>query len=211
MIIDCISDLHGFQPVLEGGDLLIVAGDLTSRDSEYQHQEFADWLEKQDYKNKIVIAGNHDGLLEAVEQEWAEKMFPGAKYLQDSGTTIEGLNIWGSPWTPKFMNWNFMKGRGKSIRAKWDMIPEDTDILVTHGPPYGILDNVNKSNKAQRGKPAGCRDLKNAVDRIKPKLHVFGHVHEGYGKVEIDGVIYVNAAIMDEDYDPVNKPIRIIL
>ncbi len=224
MIIDCISDLHGYYPPLEGGDLLIVAGDLTARDTEFQHAQFAYWLEEQDYLKKIVIAGNHDGLLQNVGKQWVENMFPDATYLQDSGTEFCGpdkhgksctMKIWGSPWTPTFCDWSFMKDRGEPIRQMWDMIPQDTDILVTHGPPYGILDQVKYSSKAKEGKSAGCEELRTAVERIRPRLHVFGHVHEGYGQTLLKctptDVICVNASIMNEDYKPVNKPIRIEL
>jgi len=108
-----------------------------------------------------------------------------------------------------------MKNRGADIKEMWDLIPEDIDILVTHGPPFGILDQVKYSNKAQDGKFAGCEELRTAIERIQPKLHVFGHVHEGYGKLILKctprDVICVNASIMDEEYHPVNLPIRIEL
>lgn len=222
MIIDCISDLHGCKPVLHGGDLLIVAGDLTARDTAHEYLAFNDWLSKQEYDRKIVIAGNHDGLVEKginveIKEGYSSVVVPiladRAIYLQDSGCDYQGLKIWGSPWTPTFYDWHFMKDRGDPIKEKWDLIPDDTEILITHGPPFGIQDQVKYSSKAQDGKFAGCEELRNAIDRRlkKLKLHVFGHVHEGYGKVIVSGVHHVNASIMDEDYRPVNKPIRIIL
>lgn len=208
MIIDCVSDLHGFEPKLPGGDLLIVAGDLTARDEPEQHFRFEEWLEKQEYLKKIVIAGNHDGFL----VNRGPHMFADAEYLLDSGFSWWGMKIWGSPWTPTFYDWHFMKDRGDPIKEKWDLIPDDTEILITHGPPFGIQDQVKYSSKAQEGKFAGCEELRNALDRLKNlKLHVFGHVHEGYGKVQVNGVFHVNASIMDEEYRPVNKPIRIVL
>lgn len=213
MIIDCISDLHGFLPDLSGGDLLIVAGDLTARDLPGQHFAFNRWMKDQDYKMKILIAGNHDGHYEKNTVSGKSIYCPDSKvhYLFDSGIESEGMKIWGSPWTPTFFDWHFMKDRGDPIKEKWDLIPDDTEILITHGPPFGIQDQVKYSSKAKEGKFAGCEELRNAIDhRLKKlKLHVFGHVHEGYGKVIVNDVIHVNASIMDEDYKPVNKPIRI--
>lgn len=212
MIIDCISDLHGFQPKLEGGDLLIIAGDLSARNLSDEYFLFEDWLEKLDYKKIILVAGNHDGFL----VKNGPHLFAMADYLCDSGIEFEGLKIWGSPWTPTFMNWHFMKDRGAQIKEKWDLIPLDTDILITHGPPYGILDACERLEYPNEKEHVGCEDLKRTIERIKPKLHVFGHIHEGYGIYKSDNekyepTIFVNASIMNERYKPVNKPIRIIL
>lgn len=214
MIIDCISDLHGFLPQLEGGDLLIIAGDLTARDQPIEYDQFARWLDRQKYKCKIVIAGNHDGLLQRFpcrvrwdyKQGRAMGRLYSATYLLDSAEEFEGLKIWGSPWTPTFLNWHFMKDRGEQIKAIWDLIPNDIDILVTHGPPHGILDrNIN-------GEHCGCEELRETSFRIAPKLHVFGHIHEQGGKtINTTLTTFVNASIMNERYNPVNKPIRVIL
>lgn len=205
MIVDCISDLHGDYPELQGGDLLIVAGDLTAADRELQHAEFSCWLKKQPYTKKILIAGNHDGL---VQQEVCFYGGPESsiEYLEDSGTEFEGFKIWGSPWTPTFLNWHFMKDRGDEIKAMWDLIPDDTEILITHGPAFGIQDQCGN-------KLLGCEELRDAINHRlhKLKLHVFGHIHSGYGMVKVNGVIHVNASLMNEDYDFVNKPIRIEL
>ncbi len=221
MIIDCISDLHGDLPELEGGDLLIIAGDITGNDRIPQWAIFYDWLKKQKYRKKILIAGNHDGFLEqccsteeskeVLGDEWEDGGF---EYLLDSGTEFEGLKIWGSPWTPNFCDWHFMLPRGAALKAKWDLIPNDTDILITHGPPHGILDQTKRNGKFK--KHCGCIDLRQAVERIKPKYHVFGHIHEGYGQhVEVWGpeifqaTKFVNCSLMNEDYEFINKPIRL--
>jgi 3',5'-cyclic AMP phosphodiesterase CpdA len=220
MIVDCISDLHGFLPELEGGDLLIVAGDLTARDTHAQYESFYEWLSGQNYQKKVVIAGNHDGLccnvynslpLSSKEKGWWPFKLLGTSYLCDSGCEFDGLKIWGSPWTPEFCNWHFMLPRGKALKEKWDLIPADTDILITHGPPLGIMDATdNTVNKRDR---LGCAELRDAVERVKPRLHVFGHIHGGYGQLVLkhDGsqTVCVNAAIMDEGYRPRNKPIRV--
>lgn len=220
MIIDCISDLHGSFPKLDGGDLLIVAGDLTARDEPYQHQNVLYWLGQQDYKKVIFIAGNHDGCYESkyYNLNYVNFLYEfGPKktitYLQDSGCEFEGLKIWGSPWTPEFCNWHFMLPRhSDELQAKWDLIPNDTDILITHGPALGILDYTSPNKIGDR---LGCNMLRKAVERVKPKLHVFGHIHGGYGQMllkhEGPNTICVNAAYMDENYNPTNKPIRIEL
>ncbi len=207
MIIDCIGCLHGHLPKLEGGDILIVTGDLTARDMSYQYFQFIDWMGKQDYKKKSVIGGNHDGLIAGGRWKFAPP--EEFDYLCDSGTIYEGLKIFGSPWTPTFCDWYFMKDRGLEIKKKWDSIPYGTDILVTHGPPFGILD------KTKDGNFAGCEELRKAIDRIQPRLHVFSHIHEGYGQMTLKctpkDVVCVNASIMDVNYNPTNKPIRVEL
>ncbi len=213
MIIDCISDLHGFYPPLEGGDLLIIAGDLTARDSIFEHYQFFQWMEHQKYKTVIYIAGNHDGFIE--KKLNINETTHDIRYLEDSMTIVDDLKVWGSPWTPTFYDWHFMKNRGAQIKEKWDLIPDDIDILITHGPPYGILDKVKYSSRGNKFGHAGCAELRIALERIQPRLHVFGHIHEGYGLVTLKctprDVLCVNCAIMDENYHPTNKPIRIIL
>lgn len=191
MIIHCISDLHGNIPRLPGGDILIIAGDLTMSGSKWETLMFASWTETLDYKEIIVIAGNHDQYLTV-----GPNPFKKAHYFQDSGDYLLGYNIWGSPYTPKFCNWYFMEPNDR-IKRHWDLIPENTDILVTHGPPYGILD------KNDRGEHCGCKELRKAVRRIKPKFHIFGHIHEAQGSHNEDGTSFINCSYINEDYEPV--------
>lgn len=229
MKITCVSDLHGEQPELEGGDLLILAGDYTASSKIPQWCEFFSWVKKQNYHKKIMIAGNHDSLFEhgypktqqeadelkevqsiLMEQELMEE--EDFEYLCDSRAEFNGMKIWGSPWTPSFGNWYFMKDRGEDIKKMWDLIPDDTEILITHGPPFGILDEVTRSSKYRIVERCGCHHLRSSLERLKNlKLHIFGHIHEGYGQVEIDGVTYINCSIMNGDYESVNKPINIII
>lgn len=228
MIIDCISDLHGHYPELEGGDLLIVAGDLTAGDKTEQYEQFFTWLCMQDhYRKKILIAGNHDnGLLETHPKKIENGIyhnFECCEYLCDSGTEFEVLKIWGSPWTKRFEGMNpdcmaFTCETDDELLEKWAMIPEDTDILVTHSPPYGLMDAVHNYMEG-RIESVGSKSLSAALRRIRPKLHVFGHIHEGYGiwRPNLDFIncpgypIYVNASRVNERYEPVNGPIRVIL
>ena len=143
MIIDCISDLHGHYPKLEGGDLLIVAGDLTARDTQMEHMQFLSWIAQQNYKKKIWIAGNHDNYLQGTKFIPIKEL--GMEYLCDSGTEFEGLKIWGSPWTLKFPGMNphcmaFTCDTEEELAEKWALIPSDTNILITHGPSWGLHD-----------------------------------------------------------------------
>jgi len=208
--ITCLSDLHGFYPPLDGGDLLICAGDITPSNKVKQWMEFFKWFISQPYRKKILVAGNHDGFLERCisSQEAREMMIDqeeGFEYLCDSGIEFEGFNIWGSPWVPKFYNWSFMLPRGDRIRQKWELIPDNTQILVTHGPPFGVLD------RNYEGILCGCEDLGNRLKHLNDlKLHVFGHIHEGYGIIDATHKS-VNCSIMDREYKPVNKPIKITL
>jgi Icc-related predicted phosphoesterase len=209
MIIDCISDLHGEYPELEGGDLLIVAGDLTASDTQSQHKEFFEWLDSQEYDAKVYIAGNHDNYYQ--KNEAKKQVYPsGIVYLEDQRAEFEGLKIWGSPWTHSFPGMNphcmaFTKPPGQ-LKDYWDLIPDNIDILITHGPPYRILDQ----NKY--GQLCGCQDLRNKVLGLQRlKLHVFGHIHEGHGRTFTVHSSFVNASLMNGDYEFVNKPIRVIL
>lgn len=204
MLIDCISDLHGFKPELLGGDILIICGDLTARNKREEYDQFNVWLSSLPYRCKVVIGGNHDGLLERKRVTIGNENI---HYLCDSGFEFEGLKIWGSPYTPKFANWYFMENRGQDIQRHWNLIPTDTNILVTHGPPYGIFDEIDDDVHV------GCQELRKAVqERIKPHIHCFGHIHECGGKIaKIGDTTYVNCSYVDERYRPVNSPIRLVV
>ncbi len=205
MLVDLISDLHGFKPKLPGGDVLIICGDLTARDRKEEYDQFTTWLSDLPYRCKIVIAGNHDGLIEKGKAMIGNDH--GIHYLCDSGLEFEGLRIWGSPYTPVFLDWFFMEERGKDIRRHWDLIPNGIDILVTHGPPHGILD------KTEDNFQVGCEDLKKIVlERVKPRIHCFGHIHECGGRsIEVEGTTFVNCSYVNERYRPVHSSIRMVL
>jgi Icc-related predicted phosphoesterase len=227
MIIDCIADLHGHYPTLEGGDLLIVAGDLTARDTQDEWAEYFLWQGKLPYKKIVFVGGNHDNRLEKVDMLFYSPEGR-VQYLCDSGTEFEGLKIWGSPWTLTFPGINphctAFTSTEEELEAKFAMIPDDIDILVTHGPPYGLMDEVDEVTKwGTKQFNAGSRSLLKKVFQIRPKLHVFGHIHEGYGKHDhvpregsseelgITPIKFVNCSHVNERYQPVNKPVRIVL
>lgn len=205
MIIDCISDLHGFYPELDGGDLLLIAGDLTANDLPESYKPFYDWVKKADYKCKVVIAGNHDNYL--VSRPFMSCEFI---YLCDNVWQYEGLKIWGMPWTTTFYGMNphckaFTKNSETELYEYVEKIPDDVDILITHGPAHHVLDKTVDGREVGHGHLYGY--LRYA---IRPKLHVFGHIHEDYGHIEyFSGCISVNASHVNERYEPVNKPIRI--
>ena len=204
-----ISDTHGKhnEVNLPEGDVLVHAGDFCAggrRSKIIELREFAEWFAKQPHQHKIVIAGNHDWAAEAFMKEEAEwimrkDFFSTVHYLRDSSVTINGFKFYGSPWQPTFFDWAFNANRGPDIKEYWDKIPDDTDVLITHGPPMGILDRVWRDS-------VGCADLTAAVTRIKPKVHVFGHIHCGYGYKLFNGTQFYNAALCNESYQIVNKP-----
>jgi Icc-related predicted phosphoesterase len=212
MIIDCISDLHGYYPDLPGGDLLIVAGDLLAHETKHYMLQFLDWIEAAPYTHKVVTAGNHDNSVQ--EGVWNLSLCDKFTYLEDSGTEVvinsNRMKIWGSPWTNWFKGVHpsckaFMDSEDK-IGKKFALIPKDTNILVTHSPPYGILDKI-------RDKHVGSVYLKSQVTHIvKPLLHVFGHIHEHGGQtVVINDTTFVNASHVNERYEPVNELVRVYL
>ncbi len=210
MRVVCISDTHERheQVTLPDGDVLICAGDITANGSLARLEHFARWMQRQPHPHKILIAGNHDFCFEGRNDRGAYVMrqhAPDAHYLQDSGVTIAGLRVWGSPWQPRFLDWAFNLDRGPSLAEKWALIPGDTDILITHGPPFGTLDLTPRSERV------GCEALAERLERLRVRLHVFGHIHHGYGVVERGGRISVNASICDERYAPINAPIVVDL
>lgn len=223
----CISDTHTktYGLNLPEGDVLLHAGDFSSTGLPEEVANFNEWLSKQNFKYKVVIAGNHDITfdLENYEKKLKDsfhsffarykkaKIFTAEEvknslknciYLEDSSIEIEGYKIYGSPWSPIFFDWAFNLARGKEILEKWKKIPSDTDILITHGPPYKILD------KTASGENVGCVDLlKEVKERIKPKYHIFGHIHEAYGIQKEGETTFINASTCTLSYRPNNKPI----
>jgi Icc-related predicted phosphoesterase len=206
MRIVCLSDTHSRHDGINvpQGDVLVHAGDSTMAGRVEEIARFNHWLGAQPHRHKIVIAGNHDLLFES-DPGLAESLITNAVYLRDDGLKIEGVRFYGSPWQPWFMDWAFNLRRGAEIRSKWNLIPEGTDVLITHGPPHGILDLVPLGGRGEN-ENAGCEELKAAVKRIKPQAHIFGHIHEGYGLHRGPETVYVNASVCDSDYRPVNEP-----
>ena len=217
MKITFISDTHnkhkGLTSLLPGGDLLIHAGDISSMGYKHEIQQFLKWFNGLDsYKHKIFIAGNHDWGFQDNPEMCKEllEFYDKVTYLQDDleliGDDYEtAVKVYGSPWQPEFYNWAFNLPRmGWELEQKWNDIPIDTDILITHGPSWGRVDTV----KGQ-GVPLGCELLKERLEVVVPKIHVCGHIHSGYGYV-FDGVThYFNASVLDEQYNLTQKPLTV--
>lgn len=206
MIVVCISDTHGMHRQIKElpyGDVLIHAGDGLGVGTLAELEDLDDWFGGLPHPHKIVIAGNHDWCFED-QPETARQLVKNAVYLQDSGVEIEGIRFWGSPWTPFFRNWAFNLPRGNALAKRWAQIPDDTDVLITHGPPWGILDEVKARFQLER---VGCKDLRERVLKLKIQAHVFGHVHEGYGQTWDGEQRYVNACTCNLRYEPVNEAI----
>lgn len=212
--ITFISDTHQKHGLLTndliGGDIIIHAGDImTSGYYETEVKRFCEWFSKLDnYEHKIFIAGNHDRLAEDNPNLFNRIVdeYPNITYLQDNYIVIDGIKIYGTPWQPEFYNWAFNLPRnGAGLQSKWQDIPEDTDILITHGPPNKILDYV-----AQSRYHAGCEELLDRLMVIKPKINVFGHIHQGYGATDVNGTQYINASVLNEEYQYTNNPVNIL-
>lgn len=220
MKIVTISDTHDLQlgmGELPDGDVLVHAGDLSNVGEENDVKRGIEWIKDQPHKYKVFIAGNHDrsfdpkfnggfkkpGWLSVELMNIPANMF----YLEDSQVTIEGIKFYGTPWTPWFygLHWAFNAHRGSDIYKKWSNIPADTNVLISHGPVQGILDLCEGGN-------VGCGDLKTVIPTLTQlKAHISGHIHEGYGFHEENGIKYANASICNYNYRPINKPIIIEL
>lgn len=204
-----IADTHGLHDEikLQKGTILIHAGDITEYGTEEEVIDFLQWFTKQPFKYKIFIAGNHDLFLEECSAAKRKKLIPERIiYLQNSGVEIEGLKIWGSPVTHYFLGMAFNARSGKDIKKIWNKIPHDTDILITHGPPKGILDD-----------DFGCEELFQRVQVVQPKIHCFGHVHGKNGMVHYNKTTFINAGVvnrlelLEEEYDVVAEAVCVIV
>ncbi|XP_071791351.1 metallophosphoesterase MPPED2-like isoform X1 [Asterias amurensis] len=225
----CISDTHNqaarLLPTIPDGDVLIHGGDFTNVGSLKEIKQFNDFMGKLPHRHKIVIAGNHEvtfdrqlmteqnshvfmsfatALQEVKQEDWKHipSHLTNCTYLEDAEVNIMGFRIYGSPWQPEFCDWAFNLPRGKPLLDKWNLIPTGIDILVTHGPPLGHGDLTTSKERA------GCVELLTSVQRrLKPKYHIFGHIHEGYGITTDNTTTFINASICTVNYSPSNHPI----
>jgi Icc-related predicted phosphoesterase len=201
MKIVAMSDMHGELPETPECDLLLLAGDLTpvrdhslSFQADWLNCEFRTWLKRQPARKIVGIAGNHDFIFEQApdlvptDLNWT--------YLQDSGIEWEGFRIWGTPWQPWFFDWAFNAGP-EALKRRWALIPEATDILVVHGPPYGYGDGVPERNGIRR---CGCPHLLERIREIRPRLVVYGHIHEGRGEWQLGSTLLANVTVVDANY-----------
>jgi len=196
-----ISDTHGLHHELElpQGDVLIHGGDISDHGTKDEVEDFLNWFSLQDYKYRIFIGGNHDIYLDENPVELLELIPSNVIYLNNNGCEIEGIKIWGSPVSPDLVGWAFGKYRDE-MEEHWKYMPDEIDILITHTPPFDILD------KSSRYLTLGCKDLLQKVKMIKPKYHLFGHVHASYGIIEIKRTTFINASNLDSRKGLVNAP-----
>jgi Icc-related predicted phosphoesterase len=218
MKVICISDTHcQLEKVsIPDGDILVHSGDLTYSGNikEISKELFELSKHRGRFKEIVLVEGNHDWL-GFHNPTYMDEMCKdnGITLLRDSGKIIDGVNFYGVPWQPEFRNWAFNLPRGKALKEKWDLIPDDTNVLITHGPPMGIMDGVEKFN-CQKGEieieHVGCVDLYNKAIQLKElKIHVFGHLHFGYGTQKLGNTTFINASTCTEQYRPTNSPIII--
>ena len=200
-----ISDTHMKHKFLNlktyEADVLIHCGDMTGNGSSGAMQQFFEWFSAQDqFLHKICIAGNHDWIFEK-NPVLAKTLVPdNVHYLEDSEVIIDGIKFYGSPVQKYFCNWAFNRHESK-LQEHWEAIPTDTDVLITHSPPYGVQDNVPGSGN--QGSPSLFMEV---VERIKPLISCFGHIHEGYGMRIIENTKFINASNLDGDYQCINEP-----
>lgn len=232
MKIVAVSDTHTYgrnHKELPEADIFIHAGDLTFRGILEEIYHELSWIESLPYKHKLVVAGNHDFYFDErfshgiKFRNWRINRsdtidellttYPSITYLQDSGIEIEGIKFWGTPWQPWYYGWAFqppMSGKDgvmeSFLKEKFDLIPKNTNILISHGPPAGILDDADDAYKL------GSPELLEAINNLPDlKVHIFGHIHESYGKKEINKIKFYNVASCNIDYDKnnLNPPVII--
>src|SRR5262249_34581739 len=189
MRIVALADTHLFQADLRdlpAGDVLVHAGDLMRGGSLEELRTVVSWLTEQPHRHKVFVAGNHDRCFETHPEKARALLGPAVHYLLDSDVVLDGVRFWGSPWQPAFNDWAFNLPRGPALATKWELIPVGVEVLITHGPPRGIGDRCGMSERE------GCDDLREAVFRVRPRLHLFGHIHQDGGLWEIDGTCFAN-------------------
>ena len=201
--IIAISDTHGIHRTLQpiSGDILIHAGDMTIT-SLSALKEINAWFGTLDFKHVICIAGNHDTFLEEIGPAKSKKLFTNAIYLHNESVNLMGKSFYGSPYSPMFNNWSFMYERGSiELKEIWEQIPENLDYLITHCPPYGILDRNLQDLRC------GCEILVREIAKKFPLVHIFGHIHMNGGRaISSGGISFYNVSVLNEQYKLTNEP-----
>lgn len=204
MRVVAVADTHLFHDELRipDGDVFIHAGDLCRGGGIEEVKVAARWLASLPHPTKVVVAGNHDWAFVRSPVEAQKLLGPAVIYLQDSGVLLNGLRFWGSPWQPAFNDWAFNLARGPMLREKWSLIPEDTDVLVTHCPPYGIGDGSGDGGGYGGADRLGCEDLLARVLDIRPMPHLFGHIHDSGSVRSMGGTTFANATTWECERGP---------
>jgi Icc-related predicted phosphoesterase len=216
MKVVCVSDTHNYANYVEipEGDVLVHAGDFTMSGSQKEFEAFARWLATLTHEHVIIVAGNHDWLAEK-DPVQARQIIEGARhnihYLVDQSIILSGIKFYGSPYQPEFRQWAFNLPRGDRSKEKWAEIPDDTNVLITHGPPIMIGDQVHRSDTIVV-ENVGCKDLAERIATLSQlKAHIYGHIHDGYGHRVINNISYINASALNDKYQIAHKPILLNL
>lgn len=199
MRIVAVADTHTYQADLGEipfGDVFLHAGDLLQAGTLDEWAFVAAWLSDLPHRYKVIIAGNHDRCFAEHREQALAMLDPSVIYLEDSGVILDGLRFWGSPWQPAYNDWAFNLPRGSALADKWALIPSHTDILISHGPPQGIGDRGPTDGRA------GCADLRAAVRRTSPKVHLFGHIHQDGGLWSEESTIFLNVTTWESERPP---------
>lgn len=212
-----ISDTHGYHNdiTLDPGDILFHAGDFTMVGRAKELLDFLLWFSNQPYKTKILVAGNHDLSLDykkrtkkhgvVFEPKLKEAFLTlcsqlNIHYLEHSYIEVQGLRVFGSPYTPSFKDWGFGVDTNEKMEQMFSKLPKNLDVLITHGPPHQILDEAHYQ---YLGSPA----IAEAIFKKKPKVHIFGHIHEGYGMKKFNETLFINASYCGMPYNQFNQPV----
>ncbi len=208
MKLICISDTHNKHkqiPIPEG-DVLIHAGDITEGGTKREVVDFLEWFSSQPHEHKIFIAGNHDFFFEKYNEEEIQEIIPeNVHYLKEKGINLNGIKFWGSPVTPGDGTWAFNRKQIQEIDAHWEQIPKDTQVLISHTPPYKIKDVLNN------GKHIGCASLLKTIKNREIEFHIFGHVHDSYGITTVSGTKFINASCLDNKYRYLHPPLDLVI
>lgn len=212
-----ISDTHGAHGSLlenrlleiyeaEKPDVIVHSGDFMMKSMDWESaNDFITWYLKLPFKHKLLIPGNHDCFIEMLSKnDYVRKqLIPEEIHLLiDSSVVIDGVKFYGSPFTPEFHNWCFMLDHDKQ-QTHWKNIPDDTDVLITHGPAYGVLDQTGMEHNPGH---LGCVFLLKRIQELDIKAHLFGHIHGGYGREDVNGYLALNSSILNERYKMTNSP-----
>lgn len=205
MKIVCISDTHNRHNLIDipTGDLIIHAGDFTEAGTKAETIKFLSWFSSLPHTHKILVAGNHDFYLEKMAASIQEVIPDNIHYLKDNGICIENIKFWGAPYTRGNGSWAFNKNSGEEIMEHWDLIPNDTDFVITHSPPFKILDELDNKRHI------GCDRLRQRIKEVGPYYHIFGHNHNDYGIERTAKTVFVNSSSLDDSYRVINAPLVI--
>lgn len=203
--IVAVADTHTFESdlgAIPDGDVFVHAGDMLRSGSLSELEGVAKWIRGLPHRHKLIVAGNHDWCFARTEErKVAIEMLGDATYLEDSGTVIEGVHFWGSPWQPAFHGWAFNLPRGAPLAERWALIPQTVNVLITHGPPEGIHDDPGHGGRGGRHERTGCADLRSRVVKLQPALHLFGHIHQDGGATLLGGTWFANVTTWECERD----------